>query len=57
MLAFVVIATLLAIHGHDAFSVASGLLVAAVGLAAREPRHLAFAGVLASGCAAVALVL
>ena len=43
MLAFVAIAALLAVHGPDAFGVAAGLLVAAVGLAAREPRHLAFA--------------
>jgi hypothetical protein len=57
MLAIVVIATLLAIHGHGAFSLASGLLVASVGLAAREPRHLAFAALLASACAVVALAL
>jgi hypothetical protein len=57
MLAIVVIATLLAVHGHDAFGVAAGLLVAAVGLASREPRHLAFAALLAAGCAGVALVL
>jgi hypothetical protein len=57
MLAVVVIAALLAVHGHDAFSVASGLLVAAIGLASREPRHLAFAALLASLCASVALLL
>ena len=51
MLAIVVIATLLAVQAHTAL--ASGLLVAAVGLAAREPRHLAFAAL----CASVALVL
>ena len=56
-LAIVVIAMLLAAHGHAAFGVASGLLVAAAGLAAREPRHLAFAAVLAAVCAAVALAL
>ena len=56
-LAIVVIAALLASHGHAAFGVASGLLVAAAGLAAREPRHLAFAAVLAAVCAAVALAL
>ena len=57
MLAFVVIATLLFVHHADAFGLASGLLVAAVGLSAREPRHLAFAAVLAAGCAAVSLAL
>ena len=57
MLAIVVISALLAVHGHDAFSVAAGLLVAAVGLAAREPRQLALAAVLAAVCATVALVL
>ena len=57
MLAVVVIAALLAIHGHAAFGLASGLLVAAAGLAAREPRHLAFAAVLAAACATVALLL
>jgi hypothetical protein len=57
MLAIVVIAALLAAHGRDPFGVASGLLVAAVGLSARGPRHLAFAAVLAAVCAAVALAL
>jgi hypothetical protein len=57
MLAMVMIAALLVIHGHAAFGLASGLLVAAVGLAAREPRHLAFAALLASACAAIALML
>jgi hypothetical protein len=57
MLAIVVIAALLAAHGRDAFGVAAGLLVAAVGLGAREPRHLAFAAFLAAVCAAVALAL
>jgi hypothetical protein len=57
MLAVVAIAALLAVHGHTAFGVASGLLVAAVGLWAHEPRHLAFAGVLAAVCAGVALAL
>ena len=57
MLAIVAIAALLLVHGHAAFGLASGLLVAAVGLAAREPRRLAFAAVLASGCATVALLL
>jgi hypothetical protein len=57
MLAIVAISALLAVHGHTAFGLASGLLVAAVGLGAREPRHLAFAAVLASACGAVALVL
>ena len=57
MLAVVVIATLLVVHRPDPFGVASGLLVAAVGLAAREPRHLAFAALLAAGCAVVALLL
>ncbi len=51
------IATLLVVHRPDPFGVASGLLVAAVGLAAREPRHLAFAALLAAGCAIVALLL
>jgi hypothetical protein len=57
MLAIVVIAALLAAHGRDPFGVASGLLVAAVGLAAHEPRHLAFAGLLAAVCAALSLLL
>jgi hypothetical protein len=57
MLAFIAIAALLAVHGHAAFGLASGLLVAAVGIGAREPRHLAFAAALASGCATVALLL
>jgi hypothetical protein len=57
MLAIVVIAALLMAHGRDAFGIAAGLLVAAVGLAARGPRHLAFAAVLAAACSAVALVL
>jgi hypothetical protein len=57
MLAVVVIAALLAAHNADAFGVAAGLLVAAVGLAAREPRQLAFAALLAAGCAAVAITL
>jgi hypothetical protein len=57
MLAIVVIASLLAVHGHAAFGVASGLLVAAVGLAAREPRRLALAALLAAVCAAIALAL
>jgi hypothetical protein len=52
-----VIATLLAVQAHTAFGLASGLLVAAVGLAASEPRHLAFAALLAALCASVALVL
>jgi hypothetical protein len=57
MLAIIVIAALLAAHGRDPFGVASGLVVAAVGLAARGPRHLAFAGLLAAACAAVSVVL
>jgi hypothetical protein len=57
MLAIVVIAALLAAHGRDAFGVAAGLLVAAVGLSARDARRLAFAGVLAAVCAVVELVL
>jgi Na+-translocating ferredoxin:NAD+ oxidoreductase RnfD subunit len=57
MLAVVAIAALLAVHGHTVFGLASGLLVAAVGLAAGEPRHLAFAALLASLCASVALLL
>ena len=57
MLAILAISALLAVHGHAAFGVVSGLFVAAVGLAAREPRHLAFAAVLAAACGAVALVL
>lgn len=57
MLAIVVIASLLAVHGHTAFGVVSGLLVAAIGLAARGPRHLAIAALLAAFCASVALVL
>jgi hypothetical protein len=57
MLAIVAIAALLVVHGHAAFGLASGLLVAAVGLAARDPRQLAFAAALASGCATVALLL
>lgn len=57
MLAIVVIAALLVVHGRNAFGLASGLLVAAVGLVAREPRHLAFAALLAAVCAAVALAL
>ena len=57
MLAVVAIAALLVVHGHTVFGLASGLLVAAVGLAAHEPRHLAFAALLASACAAVALLL
>ena len=57
MLAIVVIATLLAVHGQTAFGLVSGLLVAAVGLAGREPRHLAVAALLAALCASVALVL
>jgi hypothetical protein len=57
MLAVVVIAALLAAHGHTAFGLASGLLVAATGLGAREPRRLTFAAVLAAACAAVALAL
>ena len=44
-------------HHADAFGLASGLLVAAVGLSAREPRHLAFAALLAAACATVSLVL
>jgi Na+-translocating ferredoxin:NAD+ oxidoreductase RnfD subunit len=57
MLAIVVIAALLVAHGRDAFSVVAGLLVAAIGLWAREPRHLAFAALLAAACAAVSLAL
>jgi hypothetical protein len=57
MLAVVVIAALLAAHGRDPFGVASGLLVAALGLSAREPRRLTSAAVLAAGCAAVSLAL
>jgi hypothetical protein len=57
LLAMVFIAALLAAHGRDAFGVAAGLLVAAVGLGAREPRQLAFAALLAAACAAVSLVL
>jgi hypothetical protein len=57
MLAIVAIAALLAVHGHTAFGLASGLLVAAVGLAARGPRHLALAALLAALLASVALVL
>ncbi len=53
MLAVVVIAALLATHGHDPFGIAAGLLVAAVGLAARSARTLAFAAVLAAACAVV----
>lgn len=57
MLAVVVIAALLAAHGRDAFGVVSGLLVAALGLSAREPRRLAFAALLAAVCATVSFVL
>jgi hypothetical protein len=57
MLAIVVIAALLAAHGRDAFGLASGLLVAAVGLPARGPRQMAFAALLAAVCAAVSLAL
>ena len=57
MLAFIAIAALLTVHSHDAFGLAAGLLVAAVGLASREPRHLAFGAALAAGCAGVALML
>ena len=57
MLAIVVIAALLAAHGRDAFAVVAGLLVAAVGLSARDPRRLAFAGLLASVCAVVELAV
>ena len=57
MLAMIAIAALLAAQVHTAFGIAAGLLVAAVGLAAREPRQLAFAALLASLCASVALML
>jgi hypothetical protein len=57
MLAIVAISALLAAHGRDAFGVVAALLVAAVGLSAREPRHLAFAALLAAACAAVSLAL
>jgi hypothetical protein len=57
MLAIVVIAALLAAHGRDPFGVVAGLLVAAVGLSARDARRMAFAGLLASVCAVVELVL
>jgi hypothetical protein len=54
-LALVLIACLLAAHGRDALSVAAALLIVAVALAAREPRHFAFATLLAAACAAVAV--
>jgi hypothetical protein len=57
MLAIIVIAALLAAHGRDPFGVAAGLLVAAIGLSARGPRRLAFAGLLAAVCAVVELLL
>jgi len=57
LLAIVLIAALLATHGRDAFGLASGLLVAAVGLPAREPRQIAFATSLAAVCAAVSIAL
>jgi hypothetical protein len=57
MLAFVLIAALLAAHGGDPFGFASGLIVAAIGLWAEAPRHLAFGALLAAVCAVVSLVL
>ena len=57
MLAFVLIGALLVAHGRDPFGVTSGLLIAATGLSAREPRHMAFAALLAALCAAVSVVL
>lgn len=56
MLAIVVIAALLATRG-DAFGLAAGLLVAALGLSARGPRSLAAAALLASVCACIELAI
>jgi hypothetical protein len=57
MLAIVLIAALLAAHGRDPFGLASGLLVAAVGLRPRGPWQLALAAVLAAVSAAISIVL
>jgi hypothetical protein len=55
-LALLLIAALLMTHSHALLGVASGLLVAAVGLRARSPRTLATAAGLAAACAAVVVV-
>jgi hypothetical protein len=57
MLSMIAIAVLLAAQTHTVLGIASGLVVAAVGLAAREPRQLALAALLASLFASVALVV
>jgi hypothetical protein len=56
-LALLVIAALLVSHSRIPLAVATGLLVAAVGLRARSPRAIAGATALAALCAAVVVVI
>jgi hypothetical protein len=53
VLAFLLIAVLLATHAHAWLGVSAALLVAAAGLRARTPRELALTTGLAAACAAV----
>jgi uncharacterized membrane protein YidH (DUF202 family) len=56
VLAFLLIAALLATHTHQWLGVSAGLLVAASGLRSRSPRAMALTAGLAAACAAVVVV-
>ena len=56
ILAFLLIAALLATHAHEWLGVSAALLVAAAGLRARSPVELALSTGLAAACA-IAIVL
>jgi hypothetical protein len=56
-IAFLLIAALLATHSHAWLAISAALLVAAAGLRARTPYHLAATTVLAAAAAAAIVVV
>jgi hypothetical protein len=56
LLAFVLIAALLATHAHVWLGVSAALVIAAAGLRAHSPRELALATVLAAVTAALVVI-
>jgi len=56
VLAFLLIAALLATHSHEWLGLSAALLVAAAGLRARSPRALALTAGLTALCAAAIVV-
>ena len=56
ILAFLLIAALLATHAHEWLGVSAALLVAAAGLRAHSPHELALATGLAAACATAIVV-